>query len=524
MRTIFILTFLLFGYLGNSQLIDPFGENVTHEIKLTKLDDGAYMGAMEWTTGGVDSLQRFVVKNLSVKAPVMVRIISKAPDHNIDVSFHKSGWDKIESKVSTAGDKFVDKIFRTMNTAGIGVSSEVAGIPYLIIIKVGLQFPSTKSLIRVTDDLEEYNRHLKKLGIAGSLSNNNDSTNGQSSTMSLNEEGGNTHMYIIIGLLVLIIVLLALFLMRKQKSKTTLVLWFAMCFSAYSMAQSNVPKPVPVGNPNGSPVFVEYRTSNIANQTPVPITTGMNSQEVKVVSFNDDGTMTTRAMRIDVASGAIELTGEKAAEVLRRIKEANEEFDRQYRENMPGEPTEGDQRVPPADQTREELEQLRRQVRRLQRQVDLLSQEDEEYDEEEDDQGEEILLYCEDIKACKSCINRGIEKFNNHLAYWNHLQHFYLSEVDELNDKIEYGNTLASMPGFGIAWGPILTNVIRPAMNNLKRAYNKKFNEYILSIEADFESISNCYQGPNGRFRTNNSYEIQAVAIINSLKAARINK
>lgn len=62
MRIIIILSFLLFGYLGNTQLIDPFGKVVTHEIKLTKLDDGAYMGAMEWTTGGIDSLQRFVVR------------------------------------------------------------------------------------------------------------------------------------------------------------------------------------------------------------------------------------------------------------------------------------------------------------------------------------------------------------------------------------------------------------------------------------------------------------------------------
>ncbi|MGC1516462.1 MAG: hypothetical protein WA810_12865, partial [Maribacter sp.] len=95
MRTILILIFLVIGHLGNAQLIDPFGKVITHEIKLTKLNEGGYSGAMQWTTGGIDSLQRFVVKGLSVKAPVMVRIISKAPKHNIDVSFHKSSWDKI---------------------------------------------------------------------------------------------------------------------------------------------------------------------------------------------------------------------------------------------------------------------------------------------------------------------------------------------------------------------------------------------------------------------------------------------
>jgi hypothetical protein len=251
----------------------------------------------------------------------------------------------------------------------------------------------------------------------------------------------------------------------------------------------------------------------------------MNSQDRDLISFNTDGTMSTRSVRIDTSPGTRELTGEEAAEVLRRMKEANEEFDREYRENIPGEPTEGDQRVPPSNPTREEFEQLRRQVGQIQQQVDLLSQEDEEYEEDfDDDSGEGILLYCEDLDACLSCLNQGMDKFNIHLAYWNYLQKFYLAEVDELNDKIEYGNTLASMPGFGIAWGPILTTVIRPAMNNLKAAYNKKFNEYIDAMEDDLQIIRNCYQGEHGRFRSRESYDTQTYALINALKASRINK
>lgn len=216
MKNILILLCVAFYQFGNAQLIDPFGKVVTHEIKLTKLDDGAYMGAMEWTSGGIDSLQRFVVKNLDVKSPVMVRIISKAPDHNIDLSFHKKRWDKVESKISTNGDKFVDKIFRTMGMAGIGVSSKVEGIPYLIIVRVGLQFPSTKSLIRITDDIEEYNRHLRKLGIAVSLPVTNEVTNNSTASL-LDNKGDNTFVYIIIGLLTLIIVLLVIFSDKKTK-------------------------------------------------------------------------------------------------------------------------------------------------------------------------------------------------------------------------------------------------------------------------------------------------------------------
>ncbi|MCF6279562.1 MAG: hypothetical protein L3J14_04360, partial [Flavobacteriaceae bacterium] len=163
LKPLVIIVFLTMSLIANSQLIDPFGKVITHEIKLKKLNDGTRAGAIEWTTGGLDSLQRFVISGLDVKSPVMVRIISKAPDHNIDLSFHKNKWDKVESKISTNGNKFVDKTFRTMNEAGLGVFSKVAGIPYLITVKVGLQFPSTQSLIRITDNKEEYAQHMRKM-------------------------------------------------------------------------------------------------------------------------------------------------------------------------------------------------------------------------------------------------------------------------------------------------------------------------------------------------------------------------
>ena len=217
MKTIIIISFLLSGYLGNTQLIDPFGKIVTHEIKLTKLDNGAYMGAIEWTTGSIDSLQRYIIKGLDINAPIMVRIISKAPDHNIDLSFYKSGWDKEESKISTNGDKFVDKVFRTMNTAGLAVRSKVAGIPYLLIVKVGLQFPST-SLVRVTNDKEEYSSHLKKIGFKGDAFSEKDETSNKLGLRLTNKEKGNSPLlYIIIGLLSIIIILLGIFLFKRQK-------------------------------------------------------------------------------------------------------------------------------------------------------------------------------------------------------------------------------------------------------------------------------------------------------------------
>jgi LPXTG-motif cell wall-anchored protein len=118
-----------------------------------------------------------------------------------------------------------------MNTAGIGISSNVAGIPYLIIVRVGLQFPSTKSLIRITDDLKEYNIHLAKMGIA-TVGNENNTNNNNKIGTPIVQRDNSTFMYIIIGLLGLIIVLLLLFLIKKQKSKSALLLFLIFDASA----------------------------------------------------------------------------------------------------------------------------------------------------------------------------------------------------------------------------------------------------------------------------------------------------
>lgn len=526
MKTLVLYTALFFvPIIGFAQLVDPFGKIVTHEIKLNKQNDGTYVGAVEWTTGGLDSLQRYVIKGLDVKAPVLVRIISKAPNHNIDLSFHKKGWDKIESTISTNGNKFVDKVFRTMNTAGLGVHSKIGGIPYLITVKVGLQFPSTKSMIRLTDDRDEYTAHLRKMGYTGALfaDDNNSNLSQDSNSDSSSLENNSTLFYIVIGLLIVVIILLSLFLVKRKPNKAIIVLIF-LGIAQFSIAQSSGPRNIPIAQLK--PVLKDYKTQNINNQSPI----GGENPNVQTVTIGepvgDSGViLNQRTVRIETNQGSRQLSPEEIKNLNSEIIDRDRDFDIDYVENNPGVATDGDQRTLPANITNEELNRLRRQVQRLQQQVDLLSQEDESFDDEDGNGLDgEVLLYCEDIEACRVCLDAAIDKFNRHLVYWNYLQKFYLSEVDELNDKIEYGNTLASMPAYGIAWGPILTKVIRPAMNNLKDAYNKKFNEYIESIEADFASIKACYQGPNGRFRSNESYEIQAYSIINSLKAARINK
>lgn len=518
LKPLVIIVFLAMTFIANAQLIDPFGKVITHEIKLKKLKDGTRAGAIEWTTGGLDSLQRFIIKGLDIKAPVMVRIISKAPGHNIDLGFYKKNWDKLESKISTNGEKFADKVFRTMNIAGLGVYSKVAGIPYLITVKVGLQFPSTQSLIRITDNKEEYAQHMRKMGFFGQLFEDDNSNSSTSfSGDSNNSNGDNSALtYIIIGLLSIIIILLAVFLLKRKSTKNTTLILILLYSTQFCIAQTSQPKLVPIDGQGNSPVFYEYRTSNVGNQ--VPVETVMNIGVADMVVAGDTS-LETVLVRLDTAPGVRELTGEEAAEVLRRIKEANEQFDRDYGEGSPGEGAQGNQRTLPTDRTNEELNRLRRQVQQLQQQVDLLSQEDEEFDSDYDE-GDEILLYCEDIDACRSCLDTNIQKFNIHLANWNYLQRFYSKEMTRLTDQIAYANAMASLPGFGVGWASVSITIVRPAMKMLKEAYKKKFNEYIQSMEADLEAIGACVR----ESPTRGSYEMQAFSIINSLKAVMINR
>lgn len=523
-RKILILTFLAFYNLGNAQLIDPFGKIEVHEIKLDKNKDGSYVGAIEWTTGGVDSLQRFVINGLNVKAPVLVRIISKAPDHNIDLSFHKKKWDKVESKISTNGEKFADKIFRTMETAGLGVRSEVAGIPYLITVKVGLQFPSTQSLIRVTDDKKEYTRHLRKLGFTGELfADGNASNSSKPNSINNTSESNHILMYIIIGLLIVIALILFLFLMKRKPTQTISVLVFCLGISQFGISQNSGPRIIPYANQPD--VFIGYKTENVGNQKPIPIENPRVRDASVDAGVNSNGVFRTSApVRLESNPGARELSRQEIEDLERRMEERDNQFNQDYVENMPGKSTAGDQRFIPANPNQQELNRLRRQVEELQLQVDLLSQEDEQF-EPDVSGGGEILLYCEDLRLCKECISEAYNKFTTRRGYFDFLQKFYLKKVTDLNDWIEYGNTMSSIPGGGgMAWGPILLHKVKPAMDNLKEAYNKKFDEYIELMELDLENINACYEGENGSFRSREGYEAQMFAVINALKASKIHK
>ncbi|NRD19625.1 hypothetical protein HNV08_06165 [Winogradskyella eckloniae] len=529
MKTLITLLFLILSHIVFAQLTDPFGKIITHEIKLNKLDNGMYSGAIEWTTGSLDSLQKFIINDLDIKAPVMVSIISKAPDHNVDLSFHKENWEKVESKISTDGEKYATKTFRTMGSAGLGISSKVAGIPYLITVKVGLQFPSTQSLIRITNDKEEYTQHMRKLGYMGQLFNEDGSTSSNTesaSTKNSNSNSDNTLMYVIIGLLAIIAILFAIFILKNKSSKVTMLLIISLGFTQIVISQGSIPHNVPPSNMES--VFVDYQSTNVENQVPVDYNNpGVRPAMDRTAHVSNDDGQTYQPVELNPNQGSIELSGDEISEIRRRMQEDRDEFNENYGVKSLGERTQGDQRTLPTDRTNEELNRLRRQIQQLQQQVDLLSQQDEEYEDDFDDfdDGGEMILYCEDLDACRSCIQRGQNKFNTHRAYFNFLQKYYLKKATDLNDWIEYGNALSSLPGGGgMAWTPILLHKVRPAMDDLKEAYNKKFDQYIASMEEDLLEISACYGTAHGRIRSRESYEIQMFAVLNALKASKIHK
>ncbi|MGJ8593222.1 MAG: hypothetical protein ACSHXF_11780 [Aquaticitalea sp.] len=524
-KTLLLLLCLSFSHSGVAQLIDNFGKIITHEIILNKQEDGTYAGAVEWTTGGTDSLQRFVINDLSIKAPIMVRIVSKAPNYNIDLTFHKNNWDSEEAKISTNGKKFADKVFRTKNLLGLGVSSEVAGIPYLISVRVGLQFPSTQSVIRVTDDKEEYAKHLLSLGIQGDPFGGNSASNTSQSTMATagSSDGNSTLLYIIIGLLALIAILFGLFLLKKKTVKNTLLLMLCFGFSQLMMSQSPAPRNVPMANQSN--VFLDYANNNVANQVPVTYDDpGLIPAMDRDAYVSNDGGETYSLIRLRPNQAANELSPEDAAEVNRQMQDATDDFNRDFRDNMPGEETEGDQRTLPVDRTAEELEQLRRQVRRLQAAVERLEAENEDDDEEiESNPGNEILVYCEMRDECLNCMNKHLQDFTTHYAYYIHLQNYYFFKSTVLNDYITWGNGMSNLPGGGgIGWTSILVNKVRPAMTKMKKAYDTRFDDYIRSMEKDLNSIKNC--ASNMQLPSSGTYEAQVAQMIHALKAARISK
>ncbi|WP_299099531.1 hypothetical protein [uncultured Winogradskyella sp.] len=526
MKTLITLILLIFSHIVFAQLTDPFGKIITHEIKLNKLDNGMYSGAIEWTTGSLDSLQKFIINDLDIKAPVMVSIISKAPDHNIDLSFHKENWEKVESKISTDGEKYATKTFRTMGSTGLGISSKVAGIPYLITVKVGLQFPSTQSLIRITDDKEEYTQHMRKLGYMGQLFNEDGSTSSNTESASTNNSNSNidnTLMYVIIGLLAIIAILFAIFILKNKPSKVTMLLIISLGFTQIVISQGSIPHNIPPSNMES--VFVDYQSTNVENQVPVDYNNpGVRPATDRTAYVSNDGGQTYQPVQLNPNQGSIELSGDEVAEIQRGMDENSEEFNNNYGENSPGKKTNGDTRTLPTDITEEELEELIRRIEQLELEVDLLSERDQESQETHND-GLQILQYCEQIPDCQSCIDEAYQKYLAHYSHYQFLQKYYLKKATELNDWIAWGNSRASLPGGGgLGWNGKLIRDVRPAMDKLKNEYDKKFDYYIKQMERDLRLIKSCYTGDRDRFPSIGAYEAQVGQVIFILKAARITK
>ncbi|WP_400080494.1 hypothetical protein [Winogradskyella sp. R77965] len=90
---------LIIPISGFAQLADPFGKIITHEIKLNKQKDGTYLGAMEWTTGGADSMQRYDIKGLQEQQVIIDNQQNTINGLSTDNSSLKNTIDDLISRV-----------------------------------------------------------------------------------------------------------------------------------------------------------------------------------------------------------------------------------------------------------------------------------------------------------------------------------------------------------------------------------------------------------------------------------------
>lgn len=438
-----------------------------------------------------------------------------------------------------------------MNIAGVGVSADVAGIPYLLIVRVGLKFPVTKSLVRITDDKEEYASHLSKMGIAGDSFTEQNNSSG-----AMIGNSNNTLLYILIGLLTIIVILLVVFLVKKQGSKNSTLLLFALASTQLCVAQTEGPRMVPVPGQSGTPVFYEeaprmvpisgqgdapvfyeYETQNVANQVPIDYNSpGVMPAHDRVANVDvpvpgGDGTFRTNTIvRLNPNPGSIELSPAETEDIQRRMDKEREEFESRYIDKMPGKATEGGQRVP-NNFNKAELVRLKNEVNELRRQVALLSQEDAEYDTNASGNAGsnsngatgEIVIYCDDIPACTRCLNQGLDAIYGRDSKFQYLQNFYSREIKDINERIAFGNAWSNVHGVSaIVWQKVLHKQIMPAVQNLRKAYSDKFDEYIESMREELQSISACNATHNPGGFGNRAIENQASALIAFYNSTKI--
>ena len=159
----FIIGFLFLAQNAYMQSSKKTPKIPIHEIKLEKRDDNIRVGAMYWQTSLKDSVQKFIINDIDIFDPVQVVLTSFSMGNEVNLDFYDNLGESALARISSNGKKVGKKIFRTVKSQELGITSKVNGIHYMILVTVGKKFPvSKKPLIRVTNDLKVFERRTNR--------------------------------------------------------------------------------------------------------------------------------------------------------------------------------------------------------------------------------------------------------------------------------------------------------------------------------------------------------------------------
>ncbi|WP_339651406.1 hypothetical protein [uncultured Maribacter sp.] len=446
-----------------------------HEIKLYEREDGSKAGAIAWNTAAPDSVQKFVIRNLSIMEPVQVLLQALSPNDEVTLQFVKEKWSEPESSISAKGKTIGKKIFRTYKTAAMAIQGKKAGVPYIIVIQVGKKFPMNSTpLFKITDDKNEYENLLKGKGLIAKSNKNIDSNSGLKDG---NGEGNTSDssylLYIIIGLLALMVIFLGYFVFVRRGSKKILffILLFGLSFS--SSAQSDSP--------------ITLSQSDINKLLGLDdVFSGKNNEDRGIV-----GGPVNSGIPIKIAEMDGNYTEEEFKEMVMQMRDEFIEFKEEFAEGMPGEGSDGGpQRIPPGI-SQEELNRIRSRIQTLESQVAFLSERDRGYAPPEDSE-EQIPIFCENIEECMECITK---RTDDVLVLY---EKFYdLNSILTYNDwlietAINEGNNLANMaPSLGLGWQSQHLRLLK-TRKDIWIAYHDKYGELLERVERIEQNRETC--------------------------------
>ncbi|MEX0289441.1 MAG: hypothetical protein AB3N14_10055 [Flavobacteriaceae bacterium] len=448
-----------------------------YEIKLEERDDGSKIGAITSFTPSPDSIQKFVIRGLSIMEPVQILLQSYSATDEVKLHFVKEKWSEPESHIRSKGKILGKKLFRTYKTAAMYIKADKPNIPYMLLAQVGQKLPTgTTPLVRITNDRKEFEAYLESSRIqpgttTGANQGNKTATGSQSG---LTEDAGNsTLLYIIIGLLSAMVALLAyLVVFRKRGGKTTLLSLLMVLSSGLTQAQFEAP---PISTPDINNLL--GLDDPFENSEPSVDIVEYGSQEYYDEMWGGDG------HAIPIEGGPEPITEDEWKEMVINMREEFQAFREEFVDGMPGENTEGGHRVIPPEVTREEMDRLRRRTRELEAQVEYLSNRDREYEPDNWEDEEPELAYCDESEQCVKCIQYYNEYANEIREDFRELNRIMVKNDWEMEVAIDMGNNMANMaPGFALGWQRQYIQ-IQKSRKQLWKNYHSKYAELLDEIE-----------------------------------------